>query len=137
MSEYAADYLLGTTGEELGRLRFQHEAWHSEAERLWQLGGFRAGQSLLDLGCGPGFATLDLSKIAGARGHVHAVDAAANYLEFLDRTLAERGMENVTVQQGDVSRLDLEDSSIDGVFARWLFCLNSRVVEHSLQWLLS
>lgn len=125
MTEHTVDYLLGTTGEELARLGFQHNVWHAEAERLWQLGGFKAGQSLVDLGCGPGFATLDLAKLAGDEGHVHAVDTAGNYLQFLGHKLAEGDLENVSLQQGDVDALELEDSCIDGVFARWLFCFLS------------
>ena len=122
MTEHSDDYLLGTTEEELSRLGFQHDVWRAEAEHLWQLGGFKAGQSLLDLGCGPGFASLDLSQITGTSGHVHAIDAAGNYLDYLGHQLAESGIDNVSVQHGDVTHLDLEDASIDGVFARWVFC---------------
>jgi len=122
MTENSSDYLLGTTDEELGRLGFQHNVWRPEAEKLWRLGGFTTGQSLLDLGCGPGFATLDLAQIAGIGGHVQAVDVAGNYLEYLSDKLSDDGIKNVSVQRADVNQLDLEDSSIDGIFARWLFC---------------
>lgn len=122
MTDHSEDYLLGTTDEELGRLGYQHNVWHPEAEKLWELAGFKAGQSLLDLGCGPGFATLDLSQIVGAAGNVHAVDAAGNFVEYLGQKLADSNVTNVSLEQADVADLGLDDSSVDGVFARWLFC---------------
>jgi SAM-dependent methyltransferase len=122
MTEKSAEYVLGTTKEELERLGFQHSVWHPEAEKLWQLGGFSTGQSLLDLGCGPGFATLDLAGITGPGGHVHAVDAAPNYIDYLGSKLAEHDIHHVTLEVGDVTALKIDDASVDGIFARWLFC---------------
>ena len=60
------DYLLGTNDEELRRLQAQHNTWQAETTDLWDRAAFRAGQTILDLGCGPGFTSLELGERVGA-----------------------------------------------------------------------
>jgi len=69
-------YVLGTEQAELHRLGLQHQVWAAEARRGWELGGFRAGHTLLDLGCGPGFCTVEMAYLVGAQGKVIGIDFA-------------------------------------------------------------
>ena len=57
-------YILGTDSEELFRLGVQHQVWAEEAQKGWRLANFSAGQTLLDLGCGPGYCTKELAFIS-------------------------------------------------------------------------
>ena len=57
------EYVLGTNDEELMRLGFQHRVWGEQAFALWERAGFAPGQTIVDVGCGPGFATLDLARL--------------------------------------------------------------------------
>ncbi len=116
------EYLLGTNDEELERLRFQHEVWRTETERLWSLANFREGQTLLDLAAGPGLATVDLAGIVGASGRVVALDASPKYTDLLRRHVADTGIANIEVRTGDVYECDYGSACFDGVFIRWLFC---------------
>ena len=61
-------YVLGTRDEEIARLGLQHRAWRSRALAAWRTGEFAPGQTVLDVGCGPGFAALDLAKVVGPDG---------------------------------------------------------------------
>lgn len=115
-------YHLGTTDQELYRLGFQHQAWQEETLKLWHLAGFNYRQHLLDLGCGPGFATLELARLTGPDGHVHALDASQRFVDHLQGRLKAERVSNVTPQVGDVHAIPLADESVDGVFARWLLC---------------
>lgn len=115
-------YHLGATEQELARLGFQHQVWQQVTQRLWALAGFGPGQVLLDLGCGPGYTTLELARLAGKGGRVHAVDEASRFTEYLGACLAAGNVSNVTVEQADVHALSLDDASADGAFARWLLC---------------
>ena len=63
-------YLLGTHSEELERLRFQHKLWRPIAQTAWKHAGLQAGQSVLDLGAGPGFAAADLADVVSAQVRV-------------------------------------------------------------------
>jgi ubiquinone/menaquinone biosynthesis C-methylase UbiE len=115
-------YHLGNSREELDRLGFQHQVWQEITLKLWQKAGFRYGQTLLDLGCGPGFATLELARLVGDSGQVHAIDAADNFIAYLDSCIQAGGLQNIQAQTGDVHAINYADASMDGVFARWLLC---------------
>ena len=70
------DYVLGTHDEEIERLGLQHRVWLPRASDAWRRAGFSVGHTLLDVGCGPGWATLDLAGIAGPTGRAHGRSAA-------------------------------------------------------------
>ena len=114
------EYVLGTGQSELERLGIQHDAWRDDAEVAWRTAGFGAGSHLLDLGCGPGFATLDLARIVGPSGRVTAVDRSAEFLSHLRGKCAERGLENVVTVRADLASDDLPAESYDGVWIRWV-----------------
>jgi len=116
------DYHLGTSDEELARLGYQHQVWQDVTAMLWRMAGFGPGQTLLDLGAGPGFVSLELARLVGPQGHVHAVEAAGKFVGHLNARLEAEGSNNVTVHQHDVQQLPLADCSADGAFARWLLC---------------
>ena len=115
-------YLLGTDPEEGRRLETQHRLWAGAARELWDRAGFGAGARLLDLGCGPGFAALELADRVGAGGQVLAVDESARFIAALAREAERRGIEQLTARVERVEELRLETGSLDGAFARWLFC---------------
>ena len=53
-----SEYLLGMEPAEVARLERQHAVWRAETHKVWELAGFAAGQTIVDLGSGPGFAAL-------------------------------------------------------------------------------
>ena len=56
-------YILGTETAELHRLGLQHQVWAGEAIKGWELAGFTAGQTILDMGCGLSFMPYTLSNL--------------------------------------------------------------------------
>ena len=115
-------YLLGTDAGEGRRVEAQHRVWSAETHDLWNRARFGAGTRLLDLGCGPGFASIELARRVGVDGRVLAVDESARFLDALDREKRRLGLNQLTVRVGRVEELTLDPGSLDGVFARWLFC---------------
>ncbi|MGW6918256.1 methyltransferase domain-containing protein [Kitasatospora sp. NPDC054939] len=77
----------------------------------------RPGQSLLDVGCGPGTITADLAERVGPAGRVVAVDASAEVLEQAADHAAERGLTNVVFEVADVHALAYGDGEFDVVHA--------------------
>ena len=67
-------YPFGYGDEELQRLGEQHRVWEEENQRFLSRVGFGRGNTLVDLGCGPGFTTLDLARRVGPMGRIIAVD---------------------------------------------------------------
>ena len=115
-------YLLGTDPEERRRLETQHRLWAPWAHDLWDRAGFGPGDRVLDLGCGPGFAALELSDRVGAEGHVLAIDESARFIGALTQEAERRKLPQLTARVERVETLRLEPGSLDGAFARWLFC---------------
>ena len=113
-------YILGTETTELHRLGLQHQVWASEACKGWELAGFTQGQTILDLGCGPGFCTTELAYITGTKGKVIGVDKSPSFIEFLDSISTQYNL-NIDTQCADFDTMQLEDQSIDGVYSRWAF----------------
>jgi ubiquinone/menaquinone biosynthesis C-methylase UbiE len=111
-------YLLGTERAELHRLGLQHQVWASEARRGWELGGFQAGNTLLDLGCGPGFCTTELAYMVGDRGKVIGVDLSTNYIEFLKKHAELHGL-HIELQNCYFDDMQLDSNNLDGAFCRW------------------
>ena len=96
MSE--GDYLLGTRDDEVARLGLQHRVWRDEMLAGFRAANFGAGQTILDVGAGPGFATADLADIVGPSGKVIALERAPNFLAELNA----RALANVEVRAADI-----------------------------------
>ena len=115
------DYVLGTHDEEIQRLGLQHRVWRSRAVDAWRRAGFSAGQEILDVGCGPGYASIDLAEIVGPSGKVHAIDRSRRFLDALDRTCIDRGWNNVVTHECDLNEEKFPDLRADGAWVRWVF----------------
>src|SRR5690606_25597807 len=102
-----------------------HQLWASRTGALWERANIRPGDSVLDVGAGPGFATFDLARVVGPRGRVVAVDEAEMYVEHLRAQTRARGVEHVDVRRADVQRLRdalHEGERFDAAYARWVLC---------------
>jgi SAM-dependent methyltransferase len=115
------DYLLGTHEEELTRLGLQHRVWRPRALDGWRRAGFTVGQTLVDVGCGPGFATLDLAEIVGSSGRIIAIDRSNRFLTALQTAIVSRGFDNISVLELDLNHAELPSLQADGAWCRWVF----------------
>jgi trans-aconitate methyltransferase len=91
----------------------------------WKLAEFRAGQTIVDLGCGPGFTSLDLTAVVGETGRVIAIDSSPHATGYLRTSAAERRIANLDVMTSTAQDVDFSTWVPDAVFARWLFCFLS------------
>ena len=126
MTAVERDYVLGTHDEEVSRLALQHRVWRPRALDAWRRAGFTAGQTLLDLGCGPGWASLDLAEITGPAGRVIAVDRSRRFLVSLEATAARRGLSNIETAEIDLDTDDLPAVAADGAWTRWVVAFLAR-----------
>jgi SAM-dependent methyltransferase len=115
------EYVLGTHDEEIFRLRLQHRVWRPRALDAWRRAGFTIGQRLLDVGCGPGYGTLDLAEIVGSAGRVSAIDESKRFLETLENSRRRRGLGNIDAHQLDLDEAELPMTGLDGAWCRWVF----------------
>lgn len=101
------DYVLGTHNEEHARLGMQHSLWREFALDAWKRAGIGAGSRVVDVGAGPGFATMDLADIVGATGHVTAVELSSKFAQVVKDQATARGLNNVSVQIVDLMHEDI------------------------------
>lgn len=118
------DYVLGTHDDEIERLGLQHRVWRPKATDAWQRAGFTVGQTLLDVGCGPGYATLDLAEIVGPAGRVVGVDRSRRFLSHLETQIEQRGIGHVETVEMDLDDAELSNrlsGEFDGAWCRWVY----------------
>jgi len=72
--------------------------------------------NILDVGCGPGSITVDLAKLV-PQGHVTGIEYTSAPLPGARALAAEKGVENVSFQEGDIHLLPFEDNSFDIIHA--------------------
>ncbi len=120
------DYLLGTDADELTRLGVQHRLWASSAADAWERARIRPGSRVLDIGCGPGYALLDLAELVGSSGRVLGVEGSPGFAAHAQRAADQRGHAHVSVVQGDAHDLDAlvadERGTFTAAYARWVLC---------------
>jgi ubiquinone/menaquinone biosynthesis C-methylase UbiE len=73
--------------------------------------GARAGDRVLDVGCGPGFYVTELLETVGRAGSVAGVDASADMLAVAAQRAEGHG--NVTFHQADATSLPVPDASFE------------------------
>ncbi len=120
------EYVLGTDDAELLRLGLQHRLWSVQAFACWERAGVAPGRTVLDVGAGPGFATLDLAQLVTRSGRVIAVDESERFLRHLQDRARVLGIAHVETRTEDVQALALPAGSVDVAYARWVLCFTPR-----------
>ncbi|HSP60079.1 MAG TPA: methyltransferase domain-containing protein, partial [Ornithinimicrobium sp.] len=75
------------------------------------------GDTLLDVGCGPGTITRELADLVGPAGSVLGIDNAAEAVDAARADGAAARHDNLRYEVQDLSGLDLPDDSFDVVHA--------------------
>jgi SAM-dependent methyltransferase len=116
----------------------QHEYWNTVAGPRWVgLGGFverRMGavndlllarsavalsESVLEIGCGTGAATVPFAEAVGERGRVVGIDISEPMLAAARKRIAESGLGNVTLVQADAQVHRFETGRFDLITSRF------------------
>lgn len=114
------DYVLGTHDDEIDRLGLQHRVWRPFVTDAWRRAGFSVGQKLIDVGCGPGYATLDLAEIVGPAGEVWALERSNRFLDALRTTAQARALMNIQPFEVDLETDAFPCADADGAWCRWV-----------------
>ena len=113
-------YVIGTHDAEIERLGVQHRVWRSSVLELWRQGGITSGQTVLDVGAGPGYATMDLAEIVGRNGKVIALERSHRFLGALSIFAAARGLSNIEQVEADLLDYDWPKAVADRAWIRWV-----------------
>lgn len=101
--------------------RFRHVlvgglTYHSEA--VFPKLPVRAGDRVLDVGCGWGDTAMKLARLVGPEGEVVGIDCCDAFLADATADLAETDLGNVTFLRGD-AEVALPEGEFDFVFSRF------------------
>jgi ubiquinone/menaquinone biosynthesis C-methylase UbiE len=117
----ATDYVLGNDQEELARLKLQHDLWKSELVKLWQKSKIKEARKILDLGCGPGFTSMDLLNYIGHECQMTSVDISEGFLNYLKSKSDQLPAgQKLTTHKSFIEQLDLPSKDYEAAFCRWL-----------------
>ena len=93
------------------------------SERLVERLDPRPGDTVLELAAGTGDTGFLVGERVGDQGRVISTDFAPGMVEVARRRGGELGLANVEFRVLDAERMDLDDSSVDGVVARFGYML--------------
>jgi ubiquinone/menaquinone biosynthesis C-methylase UbiE len=79
--------------------------------------GLRAGERVLDIGCGPGAFFGTLLEEIGPEGRVVGIDYSPKMVRGARSRVERHGWDNVEVRQADFSRAELEDEGFHAAVA--------------------
>ncbi len=78
--------------------------------------GFQPGETVLELGPGPGLFTLEAARRLGPEGHLIAVDIQPEMIALLEQRIQEAGLTNIETHVASAHDLPLPDASLDRAF---------------------
>lgn len=86
-----------------------------QPESLLRELGLKRGDTMADIGCGPGFFTIPAAQIVGERGLVLAADVQGEMLTAVKGRVTEQGLTNVRVVKTSETDVPLPPESCDFV----------------------
>jgi ubiquinone/menaquinone biosynthesis C-methylase UbiE len=89
----------------------------SSEARIIELAGIKPGDTVLDVGSGPGSITLKAKTVAGQSGKVYGVDASEEMIELAQRKASTLGA-GVEFQVALAQELPFPDNTFDVVYSR-------------------
>jgi SAM-dependent methyltransferase len=111
-------YMLGRSLAEEERLKRQIADLAPDSDQQFEKIGIRPGESVVDLGCGPGGVLHLLAKRVGPTGSVLGIDRSPHFVESARRFAADLGLTQVEVREGDAYDTGLPRASFDGAHMR-------------------
>lgn len=86
----------------------------------------RAGETVLDIGCGGGIDTVISAHRTGPTGEVIALDFLPEMLQRTTSAAAQAGLHNVSPLEGEMEAIPLPDASVDLVVSNGVINLSAR-----------
>jgi ubiquinone/menaquinone biosynthesis C-methylase UbiE len=78
--------------------------------------GLKSGDTIADIGCGPGFFTLPAAAIVGPTGKVYALDVQSDMAATVTMRVADLGLHHVEVMTTEETEVPLPSKSVQMVW---------------------
>jgi SAM-dependent methyltransferase len=112
----ARTYLMEANEAEHARLIALARRQADQVREMCARAGVGAGARVIDVGCGPVGALLELADIAGPRGTVVGLDSSPEAVAAARALLAGRGLGRLRVVHGDINSMEPSVATTDGPF---------------------
>lgn len=119
--EYYREYTRTTWNDSAGAYRRLLQYMAPFREALVERAAVRPGESILDLGTGPGEPALTLAGRTGPTGSVVGVDLSEEMVRIAQGNARERGIANAEFRVMDSSRLEFSNATFDAVVSSFGF----------------
>jgi ubiquinone/menaquinone biosynthesis C-methylase UbiE len=83
----------------------------------FKLGSLDRGETVLDLGCGAGTDLLVSAQMVGPEGKAIGIDMTKAMVTRARQSASDMGLTNVTVYEGLIEKVPLDDESVDVVIS--------------------
>ena len=100
------------------RLLSKERRKEQDPKAILKAAGIKKGMVVADLGCGPGYFTIDIASMVGKSGLVYAVDTNPVMLDYLAKRAKRRSAisKTIKVMHSDVSFTRIPSKSVDLAF---------------------
>ena len=79
--------------------------------KILEAAGIKKGQTVFEVGCGPGFFTIPAAQIVGGQGHVYACDIQPRFVARVNEKMEKEALVNITPMCINASNTGLPDKS--------------------------
>jgi len=90
----------------------------------FSLGVVQLGETILDVGCGGGFDLFCAGRMVGPEGKVHGIDMTPEMVERARKNMAEAGVSNTEVRQGNAEQLPFDGETFDRILSNGVLNLS-------------
>ena len=115
-----SEYWNGSAGKKWASLADNQDTLLGKlGEAAMDAGSLSNAQSVLDIGCGSGGSTFEISRRIGSGGAVWGVDISKPMLDIAIARLTNHDIGNVKFSEADVTTFDFTNHSFDRAFSRF------------------
>ncbi len=96
----------------------RRERWERTSEFIKAI-GLKEGQTVADIGCGPGYFTFQFAKQVGAKGKIYSIDTNDRHIAYVTEMAKKIGADNVIPRKPSQKENDVgipRDVQVDCVF---------------------
>ncbi len=113
------NYVLGSTSDEIQRLKIQSALFESLTRDSLLKGGIKKGMKCCDVGCGPGEVTRMMGDMVGTSGKVMGFDINENYIKYCKESTKQKNVSYVC--DNIITSKNLPAETFDIVYSRFMF----------------
>ncbi|WP_367606770.1 class I SAM-dependent methyltransferase [Legionella sp. W05-934-2] len=112
----STSYILNTNEKARQRLSLQHQLYVDSSLELLHKAGIEKGMTGLEIGCGAGDMTKELSRLVGNNGNILTIDFSPEQIAYVKKLTHD--LTNIRYKVWDVNQISQLDETFDFIYCR-------------------